>query len=224
MDALAFISIDAIKAYMENGFWVGAFVSFGLLLLCGLGLPVPEDVPLIVSGAFLCTDARTWAIVGFLNWAGIIGGDVCLYFLARRYGMNITRVPILGKHITVSRIDGVQRMFDKYGVGAVAIGRLFAGVRAVMVVVAGTIKFSFWKFFIADSLAAIVSGGLFMLIGHFVGRNLNDAVLHKYKYYFMVGTLALAVAFGLYLWWRHRTHKTVGDVVTAKVDKAAPGN
>jgi membrane protein DedA with SNARE-associated domain len=228
MDALALISIDAAKAWFDpagggGAWWGAALTSFLLLFGCGLGLPMPEDIPLILSGAFLCTDAPTWLIVGFLNWAGIIGGDVCLYFLARRYGMNIRRMPLVGKHITDARLVRVQALFDKYGVGAVAIGRVFAGIRGVMVIVAGTIKFNFWKFFIADSLAAIVSGGLFMLLGYYVGQNLNDAMIKKYQHYFLMGAVVLALVFGAYLFWRWKTHKSVGDVVVEKVETRLPG-
>ena len=221
MDALALISIDTVKDWMSGGgFWGGAFFSFALLFTCGLGMPVPEDIPLIVSGAFLATDTKTWIIVGFLNWAGIIGGDCCLYFLARRYGMNITRAPVIGKHVTLDRIQKVEGLFEKYGVMVVAVGRLFAGIRGAMVVTAGAIRFNFWKFFIADSIAAIISGGLFMLLGHYLGRTLNDAMIEKYKHWFILGAIGFAVLLVAYILWRRRSHKAVGDVVAEKVNEA----
>jgi len=192
---------------LDQGWWGGALLSFTLLFACGLGFPLPEDVPLVVSGALLCHDphgssVNEWVIVGALNWAGIVGGDVCLYWLSRRYGMNITRAPVIGKHITVERIQSVRGMFDQYGVGVVMVGRLFAGVRGAMVITAGTIKFNFIKFLIADSLAAIVSGGLFMLLGYWLGQNLNDAMLSKYKHYFVIGAIVLAVLLITYISYR----------------------
>src|SRR5438067_117442 len=81
-----------------RGFAGGVAVTFLLLLACGLGLPLPEVIPLIIAGAFLCTDAKSWAIVGAAGWCGIMGGDLILYSMGRRYGMEITRVPFIGKH------------------------------------------------------------------------------------------------------------------------------
>lgn len=214
---LAF-SIDTVKAWITGqGWWGGALISFALLFACGLGFPMPEDIPLIITGAFLCHDAQSWIIVGFLNWAGIIGGDVCLYWLSRRYGMNITRAPLIGKHVTLERIAKVQKLFDKYGVGVVAVGRLFAGIRGAMVITAGTTKYNFIKFIVADSLAAIVSGGLFMLLGHWVGQALNDKTIEEFKHWFTAGAIVLACLLVAYVIWRRRSHKAVGDVVAEKV-------
>ena len=67
----------------------------------------------------------------------------------------------------------MKKLFDKYGVGVVGIGRLFAGIRGAMVICAGTIRFNFVTFIIADGLAAVVSGGLFMLLGHWLAGELS---------------------------------------------------
>ncbi len=226
MDFLAFLDIDAVKNMLAPsgpwGWWGGALLSFALLFSCGLGLPLPEDIPLIVSGAILCHDPsgsvwQEWMIVGFLNWAGIIGGDICLYWISRRYGQNITRVPIIGKHVTMERIEHVGKLFERWGVGVVAIGRLFAGVRGAMVITAGTIRFNFLVFVIADSIAAIFSGGIFMLLGFWLHEKLTTANVEKYKHYFVAGAIVLAAAFIIYIVWRVRRHRTIGEVVVKKV-------
>jgi len=231
MMLLAMFSINTVKGWMTGqGFWGGAFISFALLFACGLGLPMPEDIPLIITGAFLCQPNEPgivgmelwekWAIVGALNWAGIIGGDVCLYWIARRYGMNITRAPIIGKHVTLERIETVRGWFDRYGMGVVAVGRLLAGIRGAMVITAGAIKFNFLKFLIADGLAAIVSGGMFMLLGYWVGKSLDDKLINEFKHWFIAGAIVLLCLLVAYIIWRKRTHKTVTEVVVDKVKPA----
>ncbi len=222
---LALISIDLVKDWItQNGWWPGAFISFGLLFSCGLGFPMPEDIPLIITGAFLCQDVegtmplwQKWAIVGSLNWAGIIGGDVCLYWLSRRYGMNVTRLPLIGKHVTEERIKHVQGLFDHYGIWVVAIGRLLAGIRGAMVITAGITRYNFLKFIIADSIAAVISGGMFMLLGHWLGTKLNDQTIKEFKHYFLGGAVVLIVLLVAYIWWRKKSHKGVSDVIADKV-------
>ena len=49
-----------------------------LLLLCGLGLPVPEDIVLIAAGALGEMEGRSWLQVSVVMYLGVIGGD--LYF------------------------------------------------------------------------------------------------------------------------------------------------
>lgn len=218
---LAFISIDLVKSWMLTGhsWWGAAFTSFALLFSCGLGLPLPEDVPLILTGAFLCHDPngsnwQEWAICGVLNWLGIIGGDICLYWISRTIGLRVTQLPLIRNHITMDRIEKVRGWFITYGIGVVGIGRLIAGVRGAMVVTAGVTKFHFGKFILADGLAAIFSGGIFMLVGWWLGDKLTDANVEHFKNYFIGGAIVLAIGFIAYVIWKRRSHslKPVPDV------------
>ena len=113
------ISFHTIQNWMTHGGFVGGVaVTFVLLFACGLGLPLPEDIPLIVAGALLCTDPQSWVITAIAAWCGIIGGDIVLYSMGRRFGLEITRVPFIGKHVTRERIESVKDLFEQYGVEA----------------------------------------------------------------------------------------------------------
>lgn len=211
------LTFARIQHWITNhGFPGGVAIVFLLLFACGLGLPLPEDIPLIIAGAFLCTDAKSWIITAIAAWFGIIGGDCIIYFMGRRYGMEITKVPLIGKHLTTKRVQRVQNLFDEYGVGVVAIGRLFAGIRGAVVFVAGAIRFNFAKFLIVDGLAAIVSGGLFMLLGHWIGEKLNDPAaqkkIHEAKeiVFFVAGFLVCALI--IFFFWRRRNVEKLHDV------------
>ena len=200
MDVLA-ISFDTIQAWLSAG---GYVMLFTLLFACGLGLPLPEDIPLIIAGALIANGQMTWPIAGACAWCGIIGGDCVLYYLSRKYGMNVTKAPLIGKHVTRERIEKVEAMFERYGVGVVAICRLFAGIRGAMVIAAGVVRFNFIKFVVADGLAALVSGGLFMLFGWWVGQKLTKELVHEFKELFIAGAAVLALAFVLWTVWKRR--------------------
>src|SRR5882672_8995215 len=49
---LAFTFTTIQRWVTTRGFTGGVIVVFALLFACGLGLPLPEDIPLIISGAF----------------------------------------------------------------------------------------------------------------------------------------------------------------------------
>lgn len=212
MDVLAF-SFDQIEGWIQAG---GYLMLFGLLFACGLGLPLPEDIPLIIAGALIAKGQMTWPIAAAAAWLGIVGGDICLYCLARRYGMNITKAPLIGKHVTRERIEWVEGLFQSYGVGVVAVCRLFAGIRGAMVIAAGVTRFNLVKFIISDGIAAFVSGGLFMLFGWWVGNKLTGALVHEFKEWFLAGGIVLALALVGWIIWRRR-HPGVHPV--EKVEK-----
>ncbi len=184
-------------------------VLFVLLFSCGVGLPLPEDVPLLFGGYFVATGEMSLVPAAVTAWLGIVLGDCVLYSIGRRYGMAITNVPVIGSHIKRDQIDRMHDYFERYGVWVVAVGRLFAGVRGAMVLVAGTIRFTFSHFIVADGLAAIFSGGIFMGLGYYAGKRFGDLneihhEIEKYSMRVLLG-LAVVVAVGaVIVWWRKR--------------------
>lgn len=184
----------------------GYFVLFGLLFSCGLGVPIPEDIPLLVAGALVGSKHMSLLPAALCAWCGIIGGDCVLYYLGHHFGLNITKIPVIGKHVTKARIMRAQTLFEHYGIWVVAVGRLFAGIRGAMVIAAGTIKFHFLKFLVADGLAAVVSGGLFIYLGIKFGENL-EYVAHKIHRggYWVFGGVALFLV--IFIFWKVRKVK-----------------
>lgn len=221
MDFIAvFFSPETVEAWFE---WGGYFILFGLLFACGLGLPMPEDIPLLLAGFFIAQGKMNIFIACVVAWFGIIGGDCMLYSFGRRYGLEITRIRFIGKHVTKQRILRAEELFERWGIWVVAIGRMFAGIRGAMVVAAGAIRFNFIKFLIADGLAAIVSGGLFIWLGHLAGKKLGSisemrAKIKDYEHWVYIGIGLVVVGFIVYYHSRMKKHKPLlADVALNKV-------
>jgi membrane protein DedA with SNARE-associated domain len=216
------IDLGRVVELMDIG-WAGYGVLFGLLFSCGLGMPLPEDIPLLVAGMLVGAKKMHLIVVAICAWCGIIGGDCVLYYMGHRFGLNITKVPVIGKHVTKDRIVQAERLFEKYGVWVVGVGRLFAGIRGGMVVAAGTIRFNFFKFIIADGLAAIVSGGLFVWLGMKFGQNLHyiEKEIHRYGWWVFVVLLIVVIFLIIYVWWRKRGHRNPSEMVVDTVEKVA---
>ena len=72
------------KAWFE---WGGYFILFGLLFACGLGLPLPEDIPLLLGGYFIAQGKMNLGrSPACSRGCGIIGGDCVLYSSAGATG------------------------------------------------------------------------------------------------------------------------------------------
>ncbi|HWB54307.1 MAG TPA: DedA family protein [Tepidisphaeraceae bacterium] len=193
------VSIDSVEAWMETG---GYVVLFGLLCACGLGFPLPEDIPLLASGVLVADHKMHLAIAAATAWCGILAGDMILYHLGKKFGLEIVRVPFVGKHVTRERIEKAERLFERYGIWVVAVGRMIAGVRGAMVVAAGAIRFNFLKFIITDALAAIVSGGLFLLLGYWLGSRLHEKMRAiRYSEHLVTLAAVLLVVLAVLIVW-----------------------
>jgi len=219
--ALFGLNAERVQGWVEVG---GPMVIFGLLFACGLGLPLPEDIPLLLAGYFVANGKMHLVIACVLAWLGIIGGDCVLYHFGRKYGLNITKVPFIGKHVTQERILRAEQLFERWGIWVVAVGRLVAGIRGAMVVAAGTIRFNFIKFVIADGLAALVSGGMFVALGYWAGKKLGSISemrerIKGVEHWVFLGLGAAVVLAVLFMWLRKARHrKSVADVA---LDRAA---
>jgi len=226
MDLLAVFSPEQVEAWFE---WGGYFILFGLLFACGLGLPLPEDIPLLLAGYFVAQGKMNLVIASIVAWCGIIGGDCVLYYFGKRYGLEITRVPFVGKHLTKGRILKAEALFENYGIWVVGFGRMVAGIRGAMVVAAGATRFNFVKFVIADGIAAIVSGGLFVALGYWAGRKLGsvEEMRDKIKgieHWVIGGAVVVIAAFVLWIWLRRKAEKPkLADVALEKAVQKAQG-
>lgn len=220
---LGILSLETVQRWFQTG---GYFILFGLLFACGLGFPLPEDVPLMFGGYFVALNQMDIVLVSIFAWTGIIGGDCMLYWLSRRYGMNITKVRMIGSHVTKERILWAEEKFEKYGIWVVAICRMVAGIRGAMVIAAGVLRYNFLKFIIADGLAAIVSGGFFVYLGWLAGTYLGSVSemrekIKSYEHYVILGFLLVVALIVFYIVWRKRKHTTLTEVAVKKVEHIA---
>jgi membrane protein DedA with SNARE-associated domain len=204
--------IDHVINWMSTG---GYFVLFGLLFACGLGLPLPEDIPLICAGALVANGKMSLLPTAIIAWCGIIGGDCMLYMLGKKFGLEITRLPLIGGHLTKARIERVEGLYEKYGVGVIFLGRMLAGIRGAMVAAAGAIRYNFAKFLVADGLGAVVSGGFFLFVGHWLGKNLTEDRIARFKHVFLAGGLLAIAIFATWIVWRKRQRPIADHVVKA---------
>lgn len=139
---------------------------FGLLLLCGVGLPVPEDIILVASG-FLGADndLPLFRVMGVM-YIGILLGDSLVYSMGRFFGRRILRTKIGSYMIGPGSLVKAEAAFKKYGRGVIFVGRFLPGLRAPIFFSAGLLRFSIFRFWLMDGLAALLSAPVFVWIGH----------------------------------------------------------
>lgn len=152
------------------------FSYFGVVLVLlagGMGLPLPEDVPLLVGG-YLChlglADIRLMIPIAL---AAVLGGDFIMYSLGRRYGHHVGRLPLLGRYLTEARLQKAEATFQKHGGKALFVGRFLPGLRAGVFFSAGTFKIPAWKMLAFDGSAALISVPVWILASFWGGGQID---------------------------------------------------
>ncbi|MBL8953733.1 MAG: DedA family protein [Myxococcaceae bacterium] len=149
---------------------------FGILLLCGLGLPIPEDVSLILGGFLVYEGRAELALMMVTGYVGIIVGDSVMFFLGRRIGARVTSNPFFSRLFTAERRARVEGLFQKHGDKVVMIARFLPGVRAVTYFTAGSARMKYRRFVFFDSVAALVSAPVFIYLGYAFGGELEKLI------------------------------------------------
>ncbi len=139
-----------------------------ILLIASLGVPIPEDIPLIAAGVLLRTHAgvASWEGTLVVALVGVMAGDLVLYALGRRWGPGVVNHKSVRWIITPVRFTRLSRRFLVHGTWFCFLGRFIVGVRAAMCLTAGATGFPLWRFFLADLTGAVISVPLFVLLGY----------------------------------------------------------
>jgi membrane protein DedA with SNARE-associated domain len=181
---------------------------FGILFLCGVGLPIPEEVTLVGSGLRV-----GWGEAEFL-WAsvacvlGILVGDSIIFGLGHHYGRRFLLSQPMRLLLPPRRQVKVANFFAKHGSKAVFFARFVAGVRIGVYAYAGSQRMSWLKFLFLDLLGALISGPTSIYIGSIfarqVGLNREEAfrnavdMARRFGHWLLLGILLLVAAILIY--------------------------
>ncbi|MCA9243549.1 MAG: DedA family protein [Phycisphaerales bacterium] len=175
---LAVTLMGSLTASLYNWMEVAFYpVLLSVFIIASLGIPIPEDLPLIVAGWILFEDRHvhaiaSWPLTILVSAIGIMSGDNILYMLGRRWGMTVFQHRSVKWLITPARLAIMTDRFHRWGAWACFFGRFMVGVRAVMCLTAGVTRYAWWRFFLADLAGALLSIPFFIFLGYKFNENL----------------------------------------------------
>ena len=161
---------------------------FVVLLLCGVGLPLPEEVTLLGAGLLLYRGEVAFVPISVVCGAAILLGDSIPYWLGRRYGDQALRIPWVRRILRPDRMKRLQRRFEAHGNWGIFVCRFLAGVRIPGYFVAGTMRMSFPRFLILDGLGVLLTVPTIIYLGQLFGGKIEELET-------TIGDLHLVLAF-----------------------------
>jgi membrane protein DedA with SNARE-associated domain len=160
-------------------------IIFGVLLACGIGLPLPEDIPLVAAGYLIWDGTFTIIPTLLITMAGVLIGDSMLFYLGKRLGLKFLEPGKSGKSLfKAKRVLSAYAYFHKYGDKIVFFARFVVGFRGLVFFMAGALKMKFARFLLLDAMAALASIPLWILLGNRLGFYFGDEIsglLHRLK-------------------------------------------
>ena len=193
-----------ISFFTDYGYWAVLFV----LIVCGFGVPIPEDITLVSGGviAGLYPEQVNVHIMLVVSMLGVLLGDSTMYWLGRIYGAKILRFRLMRKLVNAKRLRMVKEKFDRYGNRVLFVARFLPGLRAPIYMVSGiTRKVSYFRFVFLDFCAAIISVPVWIYLGELGARNIEwlEEQIHRGQLIIYIFIALVA----LFLVWKWRKNQ-----------------
>ncbi|WP_159548913.1 VTT domain-containing protein [Streptococcus halichoeri] len=162
------------------------FVETGLVFFPFL----PGDSLLFMTGAFLAKSGyQPIPFILLLTVAAVLG-DYLNYSLGHKYGLDLRKVPYLGKFIKDSHLAETEHFFAKYGNLAISLGRFVPIVRTFIPFISGLGKMDRKKFFTFNCIGGLAWVLVGLLSGFFFG---SIAFVQKHFELIMLAIIVVSV-------------------------------
>ncbi|MFZ5597400.1 MAG: DedA family protein [Bacillota bacterium] len=159
-------------------YWVhqyGYFGVFFILLIEMIGIPLPAETTLTVSGIAWQQGMFSFLWLLFFAGAGNITGSLIAYTIGWYFGRPV--VVRFGKYIGITgeRFDRLQERYKKYGDWIVLFSKFIAGIRVLVPYLSGINRMPLTRFVVFNLISAILWASVFVLLGRYI-----ETAWHRY--------------------------------------------
>jgi membrane protein DedA with SNARE-associated domain len=190
-----------VQTFIEDFTHLGIFL---ILFAAGLGVPIPEEVPVLAAGVLAHEGVIRWWIALPVCIAGVLSGDVALYWIGHHWGERILEWRMFRYVLTREREERLMSAYRRHGVKIVFTARHVMGLRAAAFLTAGIAHVPFWKFLLVDTAAALVGVpvgfGIAFLFTDQLERVMAD--VHRFERWLVLYALVALAAWLAFLGWR----------------------
>jgi membrane protein DedA with SNARE-associated domain len=190
-----------IEQIVEHFTYAGIFL---VLFAAGLGVPIPEELPIAAAAALASQGIVKWWIALPVCFVAVVAGDIVLYWVGHHWGERILEWRLVRRILTKSRETRLLDSYRRHGVKIVFTARHIMGLRAAAFLTAGIAKIPFWKFLAVDGGAALIG----VPIGFGLAHALTDQLYHLARdVHRWDRWLMLAALLGLAGWLAYTLHR-----------------
>jgi membrane protein DedA with SNARE-associated domain len=183
--------VETLQGVVEHFTYLG---MFAVLLLASLGLPIPEEMPIIAAAVLTHVGLARWWLALPVCLLGVLSGDVLLYWAGRHWGNQVLDCRAVRLVLTPTRQRWLEAAYRRHALKTVVIARHVMGLRAAAFLTAGMARVPFWKFALADVGAATLGVPFVFGMAYFFTDQLEAIATDVHR---VQRWLALAALLGL---------------------------
>jgi len=200
--------LEALQEFVDNFTYTGVFA---VLVLGSLGVPIPEEMPIIAAGVLSHEGLVRWWLALPVCLLGVLSGDVVLYWVGRQWGEQVLDWRMVRLVLTPAREQWLKAAYRRHAVKTVVTARHVMGLRAAAFLTAGIARVPFWKFVVADAGAAVLGIPVGFGLAYFFTDQIKaiSADVHRVERWLGLAVLlALVTVLSVGVWrWNRRIAK-----------------
>jgi membrane protein DedA with SNARE-associated domain len=200
-------SLESLQDFVENFTYLGIFA---VLLLGSLGVPIPEEMPIVAAAVMSHEGIVRWWLALPVCLLGALSGDLVLYWVGRYWGRQVLTWRVVRLVLSPAWEQWLQAAYRRHALKTVLTARHVMGLRAAAFLIAGSVRVPFWKFVVADAGAALFGVPLAFGLAYFFTDQIKAIMtdVHRAERWLaLAGLLALATMLVVGVW---RWHRRVG--------------
>jgi membrane protein DedA with SNARE-associated domain len=191
--------------WFERGSYLGIVV---FLALTGIGLPIPEEVPIVAAGVASRAQALHWYYALPACLVGALLGDSLMYAIGRFFGAKVLKEhPWWSGFLTPEREQTIETLINKHGIKAFFVARFLVGLRSPFYLTAGILRVKYRWFLFADFVCASVVIGGFFGLAYLFGDRITGLIQSMERGFTVVAILVALVALAVIAFFSFRKRR-----------------
>ena len=126
--------MEALQEFVDNFTYLGIFA---VLLLGSLGVPIPEEMPIIAAAVLSHEGIVRWWLALPVCLLGVLSGDVALYWVGRHWGEQVLHWRLVRLVLSPERQQWLKAAYRRHALKTVVTARHVMGLRAAAFLTAG---------------------------------------------------------------------------------------
>lgn len=190
-----FMTVSGFEAYA---------VILGVLFICGMGVPIPEDITLISAGLLAGQGKISFEGAIIAGLIGVMIGDTILFTIGQKYGRAVFEWPVFNKIFTPARISKAELQIQEHARKICFAARFMPGLRAAIFLTAGIMKVPFKTFFFQDGVAALISVPVWIYLGYWFSDKIDRVIELAKDINIVIGVTLVLAAVGFVYYQRKK--------------------
>lgn len=202
--------MDSVMAFLQSLQGAPAYaLVFAVLAASGFGLPINEDILLMVAAALTLRGVMDPVPLVAVAWCGVLSADMLIFHWGHRFGARFLQHRWAARMLPPARLLAVQATMRRWGPGYLFLVRFMPGMRTALLFAAGSLKMPYRHLLLFDGAAGLVELPLLVVAVRLVGGRWQDILdtVQRWQSVLWPVMAVLAAAAALVLWLRRRRQR-----------------